>query len=172
MHYPGMRSLWQSPANFRQHLAFPTPFSGPPTCFVCPLLLHLSLIFSLPAKTLIPYACVYFKDCDRNRFLKRKRGGSMGGQKLKKALAMVLLIHYITRPLFQCIFVFIFFITFICWWSALRKSLRGTCSPLLSASRVENLDSNHFYKDKAQWIQLMKGVYQEYFRADTQWIKN
>lgn len=25
MHYPGMRSLWQSPANFHQHLAFPTP---------------------------------------------------------------------------------------------------------------------------------------------------
>lgn len=27
MHYPGMRSLWQSPANFHQHLAFPTPSS-------------------------------------------------------------------------------------------------------------------------------------------------
>ncbi len=25
MHYPGMRSLWQSPANFHQHLAFPPP---------------------------------------------------------------------------------------------------------------------------------------------------
>lgn len=25
MHYPGMRSLWQSPANFHQHLAFPSP---------------------------------------------------------------------------------------------------------------------------------------------------
>lgn len=24
MHYPGMRSLWQSPANFHQHLAFPS----------------------------------------------------------------------------------------------------------------------------------------------------
>lgn len=35
MHYPGMRSLWQSPANFHQHLALPSPlpFSvGPPTC--------------------------------------------------------------------------------------------------------------------------------------------
>lgn len=31
MHYPGMRSLWQSPANFHQHLAFPSPSSpGPP----------------------------------------------------------------------------------------------------------------------------------------------
>lgn len=33
MHYPGMRSLWQSPANFHQHLALPSPplYPGPPT---------------------------------------------------------------------------------------------------------------------------------------------
>lgn len=30
MHYPGMRSLWQSPANFHQHLAFPSPSSPSP----------------------------------------------------------------------------------------------------------------------------------------------
>lgn len=30
MHYPGMRSLWQSPANFHQHLAFPSPTSPIP----------------------------------------------------------------------------------------------------------------------------------------------
>lgn len=33
IHYPGMRSLWQSPANFHQHLALPSPSRslGPPT---------------------------------------------------------------------------------------------------------------------------------------------
>lgn len=45
MHYPGMRSLWQSPANFHQHLAFPSlpPSSCPPTWFLF-LLLHLLLL--------------------------------------------------------------------------------------------------------------------------------
>lgn len=61
MHYPGMRSLWQSPANFHQHLAFPPPFPspGPPTWF---------LFLLLPLQTLL--ACY----CPRMVTINRKGG--------------------------------------------------------------------------------------------------
>lgn len=72
MHYPGMRSLWQSPANFHQHLAFPSlpPSSCPPTWFPF-LLLHLLLSQKKPKKT--PLCACY---CPRmetiNRTTKRR----------------------------------------------------------------------------------------------------
>lgn len=55
MHYPGMRSLWQSPANFHQHLAFPSlpPSSCPPTWFLF-LLLHLLLLSQKNKKPCVP----------------------------------------------------------------------------------------------------------------------
>lgn len=72
MHYPGMRSLWQSPANFHQHLAFPSlpPSSCPPTWFPF-LLLHLLLSQKKPKKK--PLCACY---CPRmetiNRTTKRR----------------------------------------------------------------------------------------------------
>lgn len=67
MHYPGMRSLWQSPANFHQHLAFPSPPSpGPPTWFSF-LLLH----FLLPIQTLC--ACYLPRMATINRKKKKQK---------------------------------------------------------------------------------------------------
>lgn len=44
MHYPGMRSLWQSPANFHQHLAFPSPVPATRPSYLEPFFLASSLI--------------------------------------------------------------------------------------------------------------------------------
>lgn len=79
MHYPGMRSLWQSPANFHQHLAFPPPFSspGPPTCF-----LFLLLRLLLPLQTLLACYCPRMVTIIRNR-KKKSAVSSECGTKLK-----------------------------------------------------------------------------------------
>ncbi|CAB1457079.1 unnamed protein product [Pleuronectes platessa] len=54
MHYPGMRSLWQSPANFHQHLAFPShPPTSPP--FTRPS--YLVPFFSSSLLCTLSFAC-------------------------------------------------------------------------------------------------------------------
>lgn len=71
MHYPGMRSLWQSPANFHQHLAFPSPpqphhtlSPGPPTWFLSFLLHHL-LFLEKPHLSHCPRMETFEQDGDR-----------------------------------------------------------------------------------------------------------
>lgn len=73
MHYPGMRSLWQSPANFHQHLAFPSlpPSSCPPTWFPF-LLLHLLLSQKKPKKKNPLCACYCPRMGTINRTTKRR----------------------------------------------------------------------------------------------------
>lgn len=73
MHYPGMRSLWQSPANFHQHLAFPSlpPSSCPPTWFPF-LLLHLLLSQKKPKKKKTLCACYCPRMETINRTTKRR----------------------------------------------------------------------------------------------------
>lgn len=92
MHYPGMRSLWQSPANFHQHLAFPSlpPSSCPPTWFLF-LLLHLLLLSQKNKKPLC--ACYCPRMGTINRTTKRRKKNPYCSLSMPQSWRHVITLH-------------------------------------------------------------------------------